>query len=141
MSSVTVSSRAARKGIAGAVERGFTLIELMIVVVIVAILGSIALPLYTEYVERAQRNDAKAVLLEAAQYMERKFTETGTYLGITLPPSFSQSPREGGPRYTIAINSRSASAYELRATPISTPRKCGALITNQLGQRSVGDAN
>ena len=49
--------------------RGFTLIEVMIVVAIVAILSAIALPSYTEYIRRGNRAEARAGLLQAAQWM------------------------------------------------------------------------
>ena len=56
---------------------GFTLIEVMIVVAIVAILSAIALPSYTEYIRRSHRADARAGLLQAQQWLERAATATG----------------------------------------------------------------
>lgn len=114
---------------------GFTLIELMITVAIVGILAAIAYPSYVEYAERGRRNDAKAVLLEAAQYMERHFSQSGTYVGATLPAALSKSPKEGAAWYNITASGVAASTYTLTATPKSgwTPRKCGSLTINQLG--------
>jgi type IV pilus assembly protein PilE len=125
--------------IAGTKSRGFTLLELMIVIAIIAILASIAYPSYIQYIERARRNDAKAVLLEAAQYMERRFTENRTYATTTaLPTSLQQSPREGAAWYTISPGTPTATGYTLTATPRSgwTPRECGTLSVNQLGVRA-----
>lgn len=119
--------------------RGFTLIELMIVVAIVAILASLAYPSYSEYSERARRNDAKAVLLEASQYMERKFTETRKYSDvIALPTSLSKSPREGDIWFNLSVTTTDTS-YSLTAAPKSgwTPKKCGSLILDQLGRKTV----
>jgi type IV pilus assembly protein PilE len=61
--------------------RGFTLIEMMITVAIIGILASIAYPAYQDYVRRAARADAKAVLMETAQFMERHFTTNNAYTG------------------------------------------------------------
>ncbi|MEG1454952.1 MAG: type IV pilin protein, partial [Comamonas sp.] len=60
-------------------SRGFTLIELMIVVAIVGILSTVAFPSYQEYLRRAARSEAKAGLLQAAQWMERAATVSGVY--------------------------------------------------------------
>jgi type IV pilus assembly protein PilE len=59
--------------------RGVTLLELMIVVVIVAILATIAYPNYREFVARAKRNEAKAALLQIAQNQERFYLQNNTY--------------------------------------------------------------
>ena len=65
-------------------HKGFTLIELMIVVAVVGILTAVAYPSYAEYVRRGHRADAKAGLLQAQQWMERAATATGEY-PTTLP--------------------------------------------------------
>lgn len=65
--------------------RGFTLIEVMIVVVIVAILASIAVPSYTEYVQRSRLVDAHAVLANARVQAEQFFQDNRTYVGMPCP--------------------------------------------------------
>lgn len=70
---------------------GFTLIEVMIVVVIIAILAAIAIPSYDAYLRRSARADARTALLENAQFLERNFTEATSYAKIQqMPISFCQ---------------------------------------------------
>ncbi len=73
---------------------GFTLIELMIVVAVVAILASIAYPSLPGIRAQGASRQAKADLLEYAQLAERFHTVNNTYVNFTLPTT--QSPREGG---------------------------------------------
>ncbi|MET4695132.1 type IV pilin protein [Endozoicomonas lisbonensis] len=73
--------------------RGFTLIEILIAITIVSLLIAIAVPSYTDYVNRARRSDALALLLQVMQQQERYFTEQLEYttdlslLGYTVDSS------------------------------------------------------
>lgn len=123
-------------------HRGFTLIEVMIVVAIVAILTAIALPSYTEYVRRGHRAEARAALLQAAQWMERAATATGTYPLTASFPATLTTINSG--RYTIAVASppaglASGSAYTLTATPTGaqTGDKCGNYTLTHTGSRGA----
>ena len=119
-------------------NRGFSLIELMIVVAIVAILGSIAYPSYLNQVTKSRRTDAQAVLMEAAQFMERFYTENNRYdqdsggTAVALPAALRESPRDSGTKsYDIAVQASTASTYTLRATPKNAQTGDGFLqITN-----------
>jgi type IV pilus assembly protein PilE len=64
---------------------GFTLVELMITVAIVAILGGIAYPSYQAYIKRATRAEARAVVLDIAQKQERYYSSNNSYLAILAP--------------------------------------------------------
>ncbi|MFT4195889.1 MAG: type IV pilin protein [Ottowia sp.] len=120
-------------------QKGFTLIEVMIVVAVVAILSAIALPSYTEYIRRGHRADARAGLLQAQQWLERAATATGTY-PTTLPASLTWSA-DTSKRYTIALSGTSA-AFTLTATPrgAQTGDKCGDYTLTNTGLRGANGA-
>ena len=65
-------------------NKGFTLIELMIVVAIIAILTSIAYPSYLEHIKKSRRSDAQSSLNEFASAMERFYTINGSYAGADV---------------------------------------------------------
>ena len=74
-------------------NRGFTLIEVMIVVAVIGILAAVAYPSYVEYTKKTRRAEAAAVLMDAVQVVERNFSQNGVYSGAGIP---SQSPVTGG---------------------------------------------
>ena len=99
-------------------SRGFTMLEILIAVVVVAILAAIAIPSYSAYLVRGQRAAAKAALQQAAQFMERNYTTYGCYNSTTtvdcqgqtgnnpvsLPVGLQSAPSGGGaPTYAIAL--------------------------------------
>ena len=121
-------------------ERGFTLIEVMIVVAIVAVLAAIAVPSYSEYIRRGHRADARAGLLQAQQWLERASTATGVY-PTTLPTSLTWSS-DATKRYTISFkNGNTNAAYTLTATPRNPgPQagdKCGIYELSNAGVRGA----
>lgn len=119
-------------------QRGFTLIELMIVVAVVAILASFAVPAYNEQVRKGRRADAMAAMNETAQALERFYTLNNTYTGYVIRPAEQQSPRQGTTvYYRIALEiAANGTAYTLTATPEQTDR-CGVLGVNSQGQRTA----
>ena len=121
-------------------QDGFTLIELMIAVVIIAILAAIALPNYTQYVRQGHRVDAQADMLQFAQAMERCFTRHRTYSDADCLPETPQAAR-----YTFSVDPLTATTFTITATPdgsqIQDP--CGVLTLNHRGGRppDSSDAN
>lgn len=130
--------------------RGFTLIELMITVGIVAILVAIAYPSYADSVRKSRRGQAKADLVEASQIAERYRTINNTYVGLSAGTASTDeispdSPREGTARYRIALSGVTDTTYTLTATPLAGNDQandaCGTLSITQSGAKghSAGD--
>jgi type IV pilus assembly protein PilE len=105
-------------------QDGFTLIEMMIVIAIIAVLTAIAVPNYQSYMSRTVCEDAKGVLAGAAGTMERFRAQNNTYMGVALA-EYAQSPVDGNAQFNIAANPITASTYTLTATPVVGGRLAG----------------
>lgn len=123
---------------------GFTLIELMIVVAVIAILAAIAYPMYTEQVRKAGRTEGREALLAIAQAEERRYTAEGSYtadfsdLGVGSVCDVSGSvctTKEKG-YYTITL-SGGGSTFTATASPQKALASdtCTSMTINQLGVR------
>lgn len=120
--------------------RGFTLIELMVVVAIVAIIAAIAIPSYTEQVRKSRRADAARAVGELQLQLERWRAEHPTYMNCkttTVPDDCSASPTPyptvpTSSFYTVEISGTSRTAYTITATPGAAQAgdRCGKLIAN-----------
>ncbi len=133
-------------------SRGFTLIELMVVVAVVAILVAIAVPSYSEAVRKGKRGQAKSDLIEAAQIAERFKTINGYYTGLSVGPTsddeipFAQSPQKGTANYTIATSGTpDATTFKLIATPVvgsgQADDRCGVLSIDAAGVKRHSKGN
>jgi prepilin-type N-terminal cleavage/methylation domain-containing protein len=123
-------------------ERGFTLVEIIVVMTIISILAGIAIPTYIQYLARGYRSEARATLVGAAQWMERWRTANGTYQDggnpPTLPPGLDRSPPTGTQRYNVAVATPAANVYTLSAVPVGSfaADACGTLTLNNTGLRA-----
>jgi len=113
--------------------RGFSLIELLVVVAVIAIIASIAYPSYQEQIQKTRRSDAKAALMDAAAKAERHYTQFGNYGGSISIPANSENGY-----YSILLaagTSASPQTYSITATRVSPgPQandKCGDLSIDQ----------
>lgn len=131
-------------------DSGFTLVELMIVVVVVGILAGVALPTYTGYVQRGYRTDARNLLFAAAQRLEQNYTLAGRYDqtqdGTAIDTAtlstwgLNQSPSSGTARYTLSFGAGpTATSFQLTATPAGTQASdsCGALSLTERNLKSA----
>ncbi len=120
---------------------GYTLVELLITLAVVAILSTLAMFHYREYVQRTARMEAKSVLLQAQNWMEQQFTLNNSYLNAgqepVLPSPLSKSPISGAEKYRHSVlPGTTATSYTLQAVPVQTDQ-CGTLTLDQTGLRGV----
>ncbi|HEX7814541.1 type IV pilin protein [Dyella sp.] len=116
-------------------HRGFSLIELLAVLLITALLASIAIPSYQKYIHRSYRTEAKDMLLRIASAQERYFSAQNRYgslreLGIT-------DARTSHHHYEVDVES-DASQFKATARPLGqqTKDRCGSLSLDHTGRRS-----
>jgi type IV pilus assembly protein PilE len=126
-------------------NRGFTLIELMVAVVVLGILAAIALPSYQKYILRAHRVDGIALLNEAAARQERHYAQNNSYV-IADADIADLSLRSAGVSdsgfYQLSLSEGGAddAGYVLTATAQNTQTAdtdCANFILNGAGGRSV----
>jgi len=133
--------------------RGFSLIELMIVVAIIAILAAVAVPSYQSFVQEGRRAEGVALALDLASRQERFYTQFANYtnsadnLGYPRVNAGNAVSENGFYSATIAGTavagvSNGISTYVITVTPAVTDAECGALTLSNIGVRDSdnGDA-
>lgn len=120
--------------------RGFSLVELMVVLLILGLLVSLAWPGYRRHVQRGHRAEAIAALLEARLFMERHYAVQGRYTTAAgsapaLPQTLQVVPAQGVPRYRLVLLSADASGFVLQADPQPpmADDPCGSLSLSSTG--------
>jgi type IV pilus assembly protein PilE len=128
-------------------QDGFTLIELMIAVAIVAILARLAYPAYMESVRKGKRAEGRAALAELMQQEERYMTQNGTYMQFTTSTSsvpfkrYSGSSGAANAAYNLEAEACSSSTpltdcIRVKATPTFTDTTVGWIKLSSLGAKS-----
>jgi type IV pilus assembly protein PilE len=123
--------------------RGFSLIELVVVLAIAAILAALAIPNFTDHITRTRRLRAQADLLEAAHYLQRFRSVHGSFAGAALPAVLTRSPSDGHADYAISlVVIDDGAAYRLTARPAGSQASdaCGALMLHANGRKSNASA-
>lgn len=126
--------------------RGFTLIELMVVLLIVGILSAVAVPTYRQYVIRAQRTEAKTALLRLAANQERHYLQNNTYTDDLALLGFETGVSENAV-YTLSVPIADSVTYQAIALPtpggglndvdMSQDEACAIFTIDAAGQRSA----
>ncbi len=126
-------------------QKGFSLLELLVVVAIIAILSTIAYSSYSDQVVRSRRAAGAACLQERAQFMERFYTTNLSYLDEDgNPPAIVQCDAEVSPFYQIGYSGNpTATAFTLQAVPqdmqAERDTQCGTLTLDQQGNRGTSN--
>jgi type IV pilus assembly protein PilE len=131
-------------------QPGFTLIEMMVVVLLLSIIMALSIPGYRQYVQRANRTDATSDLLRLAAAQERFYLQNGTYATnaqlAAAPPAglgFAGSKTKRG-YYNVAITVANATRFTATVTADGGEKqkddhKCETFRINESGLREAAD--
>lgn len=135
-------------------QGGFTLVELMIVVLIVGLLAMVAFPSYEDTMVKSRRGVGKSAILELisrqqSYFLDRKsFADCPTDLGYLANTAYigtdgQMTADSSSAAYALTIDEcggadTTPSSYTARATPIKTDSSCGVLVVTSRGQKGSG---
>ncbi len=122
--------------------QGFTLVEMVIVLIILGVLSAVAIPSYSDHLRKSARQEAKQLLLQAAVRQETQLLRTGAYAATMTALGYdADTVATGSGRYTVQVQSSSATGFVLAATPTGKGGQdddpCGAFTVNHLGERGI----
>ena len=116
-------------------NRGFTLIELMIVVAIIGILAGVGYPAYTDAVKKGNRADGINSLLKLAGMMEEYYMNNDTYANATIGNTIGSTSSSDG-LYTLSISQKEDFYYMIKAAPVNSDPDCGNLFLDSTGKKT-----
>jgi type IV pilus assembly protein PilE len=131
-------------------EKGFTLIELMIVVAIIGVIGAIAVPSYNSYMLKSRRSDAKVGMAKVADRQERYYLQNNTYTTSLADLGLTGDLTENS-YYQLSVTSADVAAFELEADANGTGASgqggdtttsagdCTVMVLDSLGVKTPAD--
>lgn len=121
-------------------QRGFTLMEVVVVMVILGILAAIAIPNYSEYTLRSHRSAVQAFISDVASRQTQFFLDRRVYATSVAALNMT-TPADIANRYAVAIatNAGPPATFQVTATPTGTQTddRCGALTVDQAGNKGA----
>ena len=121
-------------------QQGFTLIEVVVVMAVVAILAAVAIPNYSEYVMRSHRSEAQSFISDVANRQSQFFLDRRSY-AATVAALNMTVPAEVATRYTVSIATvvGPPAGFQVTATPMGPQAtdRCGLLTIDQAGTRTA----
>ena len=127
--------------------KGFTLIELMIVVAVVAILAAVAVPSYRSYVLRSHRTVAINAILDLGSREARYYTTNNNYTGSLTTLGYAadpmQLPSSTNTYYNLSVSSATSATFTLSAAPVGNQANdtCGTYTYTDLGLKGISSGS